>query len=137
MPKKNLDHHLATLVADPLIRRARVIHEARPDLAQQIRDGKMTIKQAEREMLAPRTQRIYFIEEPRSGAVTIGLSASVAEHLTRLQLGNPTELVLLASPLGTAADLRRLRRRLGAWRVRGEWYRQSPYLQRLIEVARG
>ncbi len=120
-----------------MVRRAAAIKEARPDLARQIWDGKLSIKQAEREMRAPRRPLIYFIQEAASGLGTIGRSSAVAEHLTRLQQGSPTELVLQATVVGSSADLRRLRRRLGDERVRGEWFRPSPYLIQMIEVARG
>jgi hypothetical protein len=133
----DLNAEIARLNADPQVQRVQAIGRTRPDLIRQMGAGKLTIKQAEREMRAPLRPVIFFIEEATTGLITIGLSSAPAEHLTRLQLGCPTELVLLATLLGTPADLRRLRRKIGDGRVRGEWYRATPYLLKLIEVARG
>lgn len=81
---------------------------------------------------------IYFIQQHNESlAVKIGYTASDEPEgrLRSLQTGNPSELTVLGTMPGTAADERELHRRFANFRLVGEWFRPVPQLLLFINQA--
>jgi len=78
---------------------------------------------------------VYFIRAGETGAVKIGYvqaGRSIERRLVDLQVGNPDELHLLAVAEGGPALERKLHRAFSESRIRGEWFKWSPLLAKVI-----
>lgn len=65
---------------------------------------------------------IYFIQEGEDGPIKIGSASDPQVRLGDLQVGNPTELRIVATRAGDARFERYLHRRFVLGRLRGEWF---------------
>lgn len=78
--------------------------------------------------------RIYFIKDPR-GFVKIGItSGPVFARLSELQVGNPTALRIMGTAVGSRTQEQALHEKYKTLRVRGEWFKLRPTLQREIRT---
>ena len=80
----------------------------------------------------PERDAVYFIGD--EGAIKIGFAAHPEIRMENLQSGNPRQLILLGSyrRRDARAEERRLHRQFAAYRIRGEWFRDSPELRAVI-----
>jgi hypothetical protein len=79
---------------------------------------------------------IYFLRCGLKGPYKIGFAADPEARAAVHQVSNAQELTLLGAYPGTIHDERALHRRFAEQRIRGEWFRGSPALQREIASAR-
>lgn len=80
---------------------------------------------------------VYFVRAGESGPVKVGYvqaGRSVERRLVELQVGNHEQLHLLALSNGGPATERKLHRALAWSRVRGEWFKWSPMIAKLIDA---
>jgi hypothetical protein len=79
---------------------------------------------------------VYFVQDPRDGAIRIGLARRkrLQKQLELLQLGNPGELELLGviPARNASALMRELRAAFSDGKIRGEWYKPLPDLRGYI-----
>lgn len=68
---------------------------------------------------------VYFIQEDEDGPIKIGVAVDVDKRLAMLQIGNSRQLRLLAIRDGGRALEIELHKRLGDFRIRGEWFEPS------------
>jgi len=82
---------------------------------------------------------IYFIQQGDVGPIKIGYcqsGRSVFKRLGTLQVGNPERLYLRAViPEGGTTTERKLHAAFASARLTGEWFRPTPTLLRVIELA--
>lgn len=77
---------------------------------------------------------IYFIRSGKSDYVKIGYCSGEPKHrLSRLQIGNPEKLQLLAVAPGERWDEERWHCDFRHLRVRGEWFRWEADLQKAAD----
>lgn len=76
--------------------------------------------------------RVYFIREPNSGAVKIGISVKPRMRMAELQCAHAFELELLAYAKGDIAAERALHDEFAADRLKGEWFKGSERLMKRI-----
>lgn len=79
---------------------------------------------------------VYFVQEPISGAVKIGVAANVLDRLRRLQTSHPYELILLGTCPGGLRLEQALHRRFAKARLLGEWFKPWKGLFTKIEALR-
>lgn len=80
-------------------------------------------------------RRVYFIEAVGLDLIKIGFALRLSERIAELQTASPVPLRLLGSVLG-GRDLERFYHDCFAdQRVKGEWFRRCPELDRYIEAA--
>lgn len=73
---------------------------------------------------------VYFIQARESGHFKIGYSSNhPVSRLLSFQTGNPDELVLRGWFKGSQRDERHLHELLRAYRVRGEWFRNTDRVE--------
>lgn len=77
---------------------------------------------------------IYFIQAGDNGPIKIGRSDFAGARLETMQIGNHEELRLLCCFRDTHLLETRLHRRFSATRIRGEWFKPTPDLLRLIQA---
>lgn len=91
-----------------------------------------------RTLLQSRVGIIYFIGERGQDVVKIGrtLHDSAKKRLESMQVGNHRELYVIAQIIGPY-DLENFLHRVfkSEW-IRGEWFKISPEIEKLIDVAR-
>ncbi len=84
-----------------------------------------------------KVRHVYFIQARMLGHVKIGMSDDAAKRLRDLQVGSPDELFVRGVLL--TEDPERLERdfheRFAHLRIRGEWFRNSPELEKLMQTA--
>jgi hypothetical protein len=80
-----------------------------------------------------RVSRVYFMQARDGGPIKIGYSVDVEARRALLQIGNPDELVVIATVPGGAREERAIHRVLERTRVRGEWFTDSDRLRREIK----
>lgn len=89
-------------------------------------------RQAKRNEMASRGE-CYLYAVAGGDLVKFGKAMDVASRLSSLQTGSPVDLVLLGAVLGP----KNLESELHAWaapfRHRGEWFRRSEVIERLID----
>lgn len=87
-------------------------------------------------MSAPPVERgpwIYFIQVGNDGPIKIGFTAgNPRARLSKLQIGNPEKLKLLAAVPGSFEDEQAIHATFVALRIRGEWFRPDPILHGFI-----
>lgn len=81
---------------------------------------------------------VYFVQcDHDRGPIKIGYTDNVHTRLQKLQNGSPSELYLLLSVFGNAAEIKALERtlhqRFAAYRQRGEWFEWNAELAALID----
>lgn len=76
---------------------------------------------------------VYFIGAA-SGPVKIGFSGNVRNRLSKLQIGHPYRLRILAYIDGTKESEREYHHLFSDQRIRGEWYQRTPDI--IAEIAR-
>ncbi len=78
---------------------------------------------------------IYIIRAIELNRVKIGTTSgpSVAQRLSQLRTGCPTELALLATFEGGFEEESRLHRRFAYLRTHGEWFEYAPELREFVE----
>lgn len=74
------------------------------------------------------TAKVYFIQEPMSLAIKIGIAKDVADRLVKIQTSNPNKLVVLAECAGGLALERTLHAEFAADRLHGEWFKCTDRL---------
>ncbi len=79
---------------------------------------------------------IYFIHEPQSGDIKIGVSSGIKRRLAQLQTGSPTLLELMGW-INSDSDYqteKTLHKKYNDFRVRGEWFSidQDHVLRELV-----
>lgn len=80
---------------------------------------------------------IYFIRPAMSSLVKIGHTrGSVTERLNSLQTGSPDRLILLGITDGDKKTEQWLHWKFDVDRVKGEWFRMSPTLAKIIATCR-
>jgi hypothetical protein len=89
---------------------------------------------AERASLALNGSVVYFIECVEMRAIKVGTSECLRRRLQELQCGFPASLVILGAVLGDRRDEQWLHRKLAHLRLRGEWFRDDPFIRRLIAI---
>lgn len=77
---------------------------------------------------------VYFIQAGQHGPIKIGFTTRLEERLHDLQGGNPIQLRLLATIRGNASHEQLLHTQFQEHRVRGEWFRPTAQLLRLIQT---
>lgn len=77
---------------------------------------------------------IYFIENRQARTMKIGYAADPMRRLRQLQTANSNKLRLVAAVPGSLADEHRVRVRFVRFRVRGEWFRDTPELREYISA---
>ena len=76
---------------------------------------------------------IYFIQAGRLGPIKIGhTNNGVEERLKELQTGSPDKLILIGIIEGDVKKEQELHKRFKNYRVRGEWFNNSPELDNYI-----
>lgn len=80
---------------------------------------------------------LYFIQDSVTDHLKIGfVKATCLEAVevrrADLQIGNPSELLILATTPGSMADEQELHRRFERYHVRGEWFRPCNAILRFI-----
>jgi hypothetical protein len=79
---------------------------------------------------------IYFAQAEDSGHIKIGFTSGSAEgRIQDLQVGSSSRLILLAVVSGSKADEKVLHQQLSRDRIRGEWFRPTPDVLRLMADA--
>jgi hypothetical protein len=82
---------------------------------------------------ASATKVVYFIQSKSTGEIKIGWTGGpVSDRVTMLQVGNPSELVLLATMPGGPNRERYVHNKFRDLKVRGEWYVPAPTLMEFI-----
>lgn len=76
---------------------------------------------------------IYFVRNTRSGDVKIGYSADPAKRFQQLQCPCVDRLEMIGAAPGDKMREKQLHRRVDHLHVRGEWYRDHPDLNNLID----
>ena len=66
--------------------------------------------------------KVYFIQQSDGGPIKIGTAKDPEQRLAALQTGNPQELRLLGSVLGSRAVELGLHELFRAYRLNGEWF---------------
>lgn len=81
---------------------------------------------------------IYFIRQKRTDLVKIGYTLNdPPARLSSLQVGSPEPLEMIGTVPGSVADEAVLHQQFAASRVRGEWFRATPVMGRLIALGDG
>lgn len=76
---------------------------------------------------------IYFVRcESADGLIKIGFATNVEARVSDISLLCPYPLTILAITPGTISEEMRLHHRFRDSRVRGEWFRPSPELTKMI-----
>jgi hypothetical protein len=75
---------------------------------------------------------IYFVQDQATCFIKIGYAAEARNRLSGLQVGNPLQLVLLATMPGDRDSEAALHRRFAEYHTRGEWFRPGPNLLRFL-----
>lgn len=79
---------------------------------------------------------VYFLQCGK--LLKIGKADDVAERLSQLQTGNPAELKLVAVLTKVLPSVERMYHQAFApWRERGEWFRRSPELDKILNFIQG
>lgn len=79
---------------------------------------------------------LYFIGEPAGeGPIKIGYSAWPVKRLQAIQVSSPVELTILAKVWCLSQWERELHQIFRESRVRGEWFRRTPKLMRVVQAA--
>ena len=81
---------------------------------------------------AGRVGHIYVVQSGDTPRFKIGFAESVQWRIADLQVGNPDELRLVATGIGTMSDEYALQQLVGATRIRQEWFAASPELESVI-----
>lgn len=84
----------------------------------------------------PKSNFVYFIQSGTSGPVKIGLSRTPTQRVSKLQTGNPRELILRHVIPGDRSVEDGLHDRFKAARIRGEWFGRT-YLSVILTFAAG
>lgn len=93
-------------------------------------------KSLDRPNNAHTTSFVYFILDSDRKLIKIGIAKDVEHRIAALQTASPTDLRIVGCLAG-ARDLERtIHELLAVDRVRGEWFRPSPRLLRLVADAR-
>jgi Meiotically up-regulated gene 113 len=79
-----------------------------------------------------RCEVVYFIQGAQGGPVKIGHTDDVAKRLVTLQIGHPSNLVILATEPGGTDLEEQLHARFAHLRCRGEWFTDTDELQAYI-----
>jgi hypothetical protein len=77
---------------------------------------------------------VYFIQV--RGMVKIGFSSMIVNRMSKLASSSPTRVQLLAIMLGGRSVERKIHETLAADRIKGEWFRRSEDVKRMIAFAR-
>jgi Meiotically up-regulated gene 113 len=84
----------------------------------------------------PKSDFIYFIQSGVSGPVKIGLSKTPVQRVSKLQTGNPRDLILRHVIPGDRGVESELHDRFKPARIRGEWFGRA-YLSVILTFAAG
>jgi hypothetical protein len=71
---------------------------------------------------------LYFIQDGNDGPIKIGWTTNVRERISRLQMGNPRPLRVVAVILGGEEEESRWHNDYADQRLRGEWFAPSECL---------
>jgi hypothetical protein len=77
---------------------------------------------------------VYFIQT--RGMVKIGFSSLIVDRMSKLASSSPTPVRVLAIMLGGRAVERKVHETLAADKIKGEWFRRSEDVKRMIAFAR-
>jgi hypothetical protein len=77
---------------------------------------------------------IYFLHNPRGKAVKIGVSGAPHLRIRVLRTASPDHLEFLGSVPGEAPEEAELHVKFAAYRIRGEWFRDDPFVLSTIET---
>lgn len=75
---------------------------------------------------------IYFISDG-GNAIKIGISSQVKKRLATISTSNGQKISLIASIVGTKAQERSLHAALGAYHLKGEWFRDRAEVRQAID----
>lgn len=110
-------------------------HQLGPLSSAQLDRIKRRIYLATRGVKAADAYKVYFIREPASGAIKIGIAAKPRVRMASLQCAHPYALELLAYAKGGLLAEQDLHREFAADRLQGEWFKDTPRLRaRIREV---
>jgi len=129
-------------IVDDEVRRA--LGEATADLQRRFADGMIAMRD-KYNASAEETRRaqvaagafhegIYFVQREGGGPIKIGFSTNIEKRVRMLQIASPELLHVIAHGPGTLAEENLLQRRLAAFRVRGEWYRDCDEIRAAIRA---
>ena len=83
-------------------------------------------------------QCVYFLHDPKSGAIKIGVSEKVGQRVSSLKCGTPNDISLLGTVVGTPMLERLLHRFLAHFQIQGEWFKATPtiidFVKALVEM---
>jgi hypothetical protein len=77
---------------------------------------------------------VYFIQV--RGMVKIGFSSMILNRMSKLASSSPTRVQVLAIMLGGRDTERKIHETLATDRIKGEWFRRSDDVRRMIAFAR-
>ena len=80
---------------------------------------------------------VYFVQGTHGGPVKVGWATDPTRRLAELQVGNPTELVIVHVVAGPVAQEVRLHEALADWSVRGEWFNPNAAFRSAVRIALG
>ena len=79
---------------------------------------------------------VYFVQEGDAGPIKIGRASRAEARLARIQTGSSHELRLLCAVPGASVLERSFHVAFARDRLRGEWFRPTPELLRLVRELR-
>ncbi len=84
----------------------------------------------------PTKDRVYFIQPGKRQLVKIGVAHRPKDRLKELQTGSPDAIRVIGELPGGMPVERALHRCLGWYRERGEWFRMSAPIFKILELAK-
>lgn len=76
-------------------------------------------------------EQVYFAE--CNGAIKIGFTATLAKRITHLQTASAFPVTLIDAVAGDRATEQALHRKLDAFRLEGEWFKDCPEVRAAIQ----
>lgn len=84
---------------------------------------------------APKLQQfVYYVLDPASAAIKIGLSQNPQRNFHNLQRGNATELEMIGWHKGDTSIETAIHRQFKDDKIRGEWFKDSKELRAFIKM---
>lgn len=80
---------------------------------------------------------VYFVRADSCDTVKIGQALRPLRRLSDLQIGSPVKLSIETAFLADLEMEKRIHKRFSGCRLRGEWFKTTPELNKLILAAKG
>lgn len=100
----------------------------------------LTHLRAERRRSAPRAVMpsgavyIYAIRAPEVGAVKFGVTVDLMRRFSSMQTGSAATLEIAGAVIGQPHYEKAIFEKLAPFRLRGEWYRESPEVKVVVDA---